>query len=244
MTVKTNDRLIQLALAITLFLNIVFWFSIRDVQARWENVPPPPSEKFASAYGLGDKSLAYRTNGLMIQNMGDTGGRLTSLVDYDFERLTKWFFLQDYLDEKSNYTPYLAAFYFGSVQDPQKYRPVLPYLTEVGMRPYGQKWRWLVHAVQITKDKLQDNEKALELAQLLAQSKHPDMPNWVQQMPVFVLTDKGQKEAAYALMLEILKSSSENMHPNEIYSMRIYICNKILDQQEAQDNPLCEGITE
>ena len=242
MTVKTNDRLIQLALAMSLLLNIVFWYSVRDVKAKWENVPPPPSEKFAAGYALSDQSLAYRMNGLMIQNMGDTGGRLTSLVDYDYNRLTKWFFLQDHLDEKSNYTPYLAAFYFGAVQEPEKFRPVLSYLQEVGMRTYGEKWRWLVYAIQITKDNIQDRDKALELARLLTKSKHPDMPNWVQQMPAFVLTEKGDKEAAYALMVEILKTSARKLHPNEVRSMRIYICTKILEPDEAKKDPLCDGV--
>lgn len=239
-----KEAIVKLTLSLALVLNIGFWFSVRDTQAHWENVPPAPSEKYASIYGMGDKNLAYRMNGVMIQNMGDTGGRSSSLVDYDYDRLTRWFFLQDKLDPISNYIPYLATFYFGAVQEPEKFRPVLAYLEEVGIRPYGEKWRWLVYAIHITKDNINDKDKALEIANLLSQSKHPDMPNWTQQMPAFVMTDAGDKESAYALMVEILKSSAEKLHPNEVRSMRIYICTQILEPEEAKRDALCEGMNE
>ena len=237
-----TDRYIQIGIAIVLSLNIAFWFSVRDIEARWANVPPPPSENFASIYGLGDTNLSYRLNGIMLQNMGDTGGRSTSLKEYDYNRLTQWFFLQDKLDKASNYIPYLATFYFGAVQKPEKFRPTLEYLKEVGVRPYGEKWRWLVYAIQIAKNNMDDKDEALVIANLLANSKHPDMPAWAKQMPAFVMTQKGDKEEAYNLMLEILKTSGDKLHPNEINSMKIYICTQILEKEAAASNPLCEGI--
>lgn len=213
------ERIISIALVITLFLNILFWFHVRYMQASWDNVPPPPDKKFAAVYGLGDTSFSYRLNGVMLQNMGDVGGRTTSLKDYDYNRLTKWFFLQDSLDPLSNYVPYLATFYFGAVQEPEKFRPVLEYLKEVGMRPYGEKWRWLVYAIQMAKNNMGDKDKALELAYILSSINYDDTPAWVEQMPAFVLTDKGKKKEAYALMLEILKTSADKMHPNEVLSL-------------------------
>ncbi len=239
---KKTDQYLQISMAIVLLLNIVFWFSIRDMRARWESVPPPPDQRFASAYGLGDTSFAYRLNGLMLQNMGDVGGRTTSLKDYDYDRLTKWFFLQDKLDPESNYVPYLAMFYFGAVQIPAKFTPVLEYLKVVGSRPYGEKWRWLVYAVEMAKNKIDDKDKALELAHILTQTKDPDAPTWIQQMPAFVLTAKGDKEAAYALMVEILKTSATKLHPNEVNAMKGYICEQILDKEQAAKNALCEDL--
>ncbi|MCB9991585.1 MAG: hypothetical protein H6867_09505 [Rhodospirillales bacterium] len=89
----------------------------RPLQARWVNVPPVPSEAAAIAMALGDRALAYRMYGIMIQNLGDTGGRVTPLKDYDYPRLGQWFMLEDKMDERSDFIPYLAAYYFGGVRN-------------------------------------------------------------------------------------------------------------------------------
>src|SRR5690606_23680957 len=134
---------------------------------------------------------------------GDTGGRTTSLNDYNYEELAKWFFLADTLDPVSNYVPYLAAFYFGGVQEPEKFRPVLDYLVHVGNRAEGEKWRFLAHAVYLARFELEDNDTALELANKLARVNNPNMPGWTRQMPAFIMNTQGKKEAAYALLLEM-----------------------------------------
>lgn len=229
----------QICIALSLIFNIAFWFSVRGVQAEWSNVPPAPEAYYAAMFGLGDKNFAYRVNGLMLQNIGDSGGRTTPLKDYNFDMLTKWFFVQDYLDPRSNYMPQLASYYFGAVQEPEKYRPVLDYLEHIGVRETGEAWRWLAHAVYFSRFKMDDQEKALSLAYKLADSKHPDMPGWTQQMPAIILQSKGDKKAAYAIMLEILRSQVDRLHPSEVNSMKLYICTRVLEPEEARDNPLC-----
>ncbi len=241
MNSSNQASLVKLGLAVAVILNILFWFSVRDEQVRWNNVPPAPDKKYASSYGLGDKSFAYRINGIMIQNLGDTGGRTTSLKDYNYKTLTDWFFVQDHLDEKANFIPYLASYYFGGLQEPEKFRPVLDYLEEIGKRSYGEKWRWLAQGVYLARFKLNDLDKALSMAETLSKIDNENMPTWARQMPAFIMTAKGEKEAAYALMLEILKTSSDSIHPNEINAMRAYICTKILELVKAKESPLCEG---
>ncbi len=235
-------RAIQIFLVLALILNITFWFSVRDMGARWGNVPPPPDIKYAASYGLGDASFAYRINGIMIQNLGDTGGMITPLEDYNYETLSNWFYLQDHLDQTSDFTPYLAAYYFGSVQNPSLLPPLLNYLSDVGGRSYGEKWRWLAQGVFLARYKLKDLDKALKMAEFLADTKNDNVPAWVRQMPAFVLSARGEKEAAYAILLEILKSRGENLHPNEVNATKAYICTRILDKKEAKSNPLCENI--
>ena len=234
-----SERYVQVLLAFALFLNIVFWFSARDIRQEWGNVPPAPDVKYAASYGMGDTSFSYRLNGLMIQNLGDTGGRVTALRDYDFEALARWFFVEDALDPHSNYIPYLAAYYFSDVQEPEKFRPVINYLKVVGRRPEGENWRWLAQAVFMARFKVNDMDLALELAEILAQSQADDVPAWARQMPAFVLNAKGDKMGAYALMLQILKSGADKMHPNEVNTMKTYICTRILNEADARDNPLC-----
>ncbi len=236
------DRKFQIVFALVLVVNIALWFSVRFVQASWVNVPPAPDVKYASLAGLGDRSFAYRLNALMIQNFGDTGGRLTPLEDYNFNILADWFFLQDHLDEQSDFMPYLAAYYFGGVQKPEKFRPLLDYLQMVGVRPYGEKWRWLAQGVFLARFRLNDLDRALELAELMSSSGASDVPAWARQMPAFIMNVQGEKKAAYALMLEILKTSAETLHPNEVYSMRIFMCTRLLEEEEAAKNSLCDGL--
>ena len=176
------------------------------------------------------------------QNFGDTGGRSTALKDYNYETLSKWFFLMDHLDAQSDYIPYLASYYFGSTQDVSTLYPVLDYLEHVGSQKEGQKWRWLAHAVYLARFRINDYDKALELAKTLASIEYDDAPNWVKQMPAFVLSAKGDKKAAYAMLLEILKTSGKKLHPNEIAAMKAYICNSVLVEEEASTNPLCETV--
>ncbi len=240
--VSSKVRAIQIFLIFTLVVNFLFWLWVRDMRVSWNNVPPAPDVKYAPLYGLGDSSLAYRLNALTIQNLGDTGGRTTSLKDYNYERLTKWFYLQDALDPISDFIPYLASYYFGGVQEPEKLRPVLDYLSDIGNRSYGEKWRWLAQGVFLARYKLKDLDRALEMAEILAATENENAPEWVRQMPAFIMSAKGEKNAAYALMLEILKTRGDKLHPNEVNAMKDYICKRILDKQDADQNPLCGGL--
>jgi len=237
-----KDKILKAVLAFVLAVNILTWFYAREAQGRWLNVPPVPGKLGVVSFSLGDKQFAYRSLGIVLQNLGDTGGRTTSLKDYDYDRLTQWFFLMDDLDPISDFVPFLASYYFGGVQDPKKFRPVLDYLAEIGTRPEGQKWRWLAQGVYLARYRMNDLDKALELAYKLARVENDDMPGWARQMPGFVLTAKGEKEAAYALMVETLKSSADKLDPTEVNYMREYICTRILDENEARGHPLCQNI--
>lgn len=236
------EKRVTLALVFALLVNFLFWLNLRGVQAQWGNVPPAPKEHFAAIYGLGDEKFSYRINALMLQNLGDTGGRVTALKDYDYEKLNAWFLLQDKLDPVSDYIPYLASYYFSAVQDPEKFRPVLDYLKMVGIRPEGTKWKWLVQGIFFARHKLGDLEKALELANELAITENKDAPIWTRQMPAFVMNAKGSKREAYSMLVETLKANMDEMAPEEINATRHFICEQILDGAEAKDDPLCEGL--
>lgn len=234
------EKRVRLALALALLVNVAFWFVQRDMRAQWGNVPPAPKEQFSASYGLGDKSFAYRMNSIMLQNLGDAGGRVTSLNDYDYDELTNWFFLQDKLDSVSEYIPRLASYLFGGVQDSRKFRPVLDYLRAVGERSEGTKWNWLVFAVFFARHELEDMDKALELANVLAKNESETAPAWIKQMPAYVLNAKGSKREAYSLLVETLKANMNNMSNEEINATRAFICERILGAEEASSDPLCQ----
>ena len=175
----------------------------------------------------------------MVQNFGNTGGRVTPIKDYDFEKLGGWLNLHYTLDPKSNLVPYMAAYYFGASQDPTKIRPIIEYLRIAGNSAEGEKWRWLAQAVYLARFKLKDLNLALEIAGDVAEIQNDDMPDWTRHMQVNVLNQQGEKEAALQLMLSILRDKSENLHPNEVNERIRYICEQILDPEEANTHSLC-----
>jgi len=238
-------RITGIVLLMALSLNIFFWLYGRSFQAQWMNVPPVPKASFQEASALGDAQLAYRANAIMIQNLGDSGGRSHSFAQYNYERLTQWLFLMDRLDPRSNFIPYLAAYYFGAVSDTQKLEPLTLYLAHAGERPQGEKWRWLAHAAYLARFEMQDLDLALHYAQRLSalEARYDmDLPQWASQMHIFIQNTMGNKQEAYGLMLEILREQASTMHPNEVNFMREYICTRILEPAQARINELCDNI--
>lgn len=220
--------------------NIAFWYHAHDIRAEWANVPPAPSESGAAILTLGDEQFAYRSAGIMLQNLGDTGGRVTKLSDYHYDELGHWFFLLNKLDSASHFIPFLAAYYFGAVQGPSKLGPVVDFLAAVGAQDEGEDWRWLAQAVYLARYGMKDMDKALKLSYQLADLWQEGRPGWMKQMPVFVTAAEGDKQAAYDLMVAILQNEADRMHPNEVNFMISYICERLLDGQAAKTNPLCQ----
>lgn len=225
---------------LALMANIAFWMGAKKNLPVWGNVPPVPSKGSVSSAALGDDEIAYRLVGYFLQNSGNVGGRYEALKDYDYVELGKWFALSEKLDPQSNYVPFLAAYYYGALEDPaQKLDSVISYLEEHGQLPYPQKWRWLAHAVYLSKYKQNDAPKALELAKILADLK-TDVAPWGRQMVAFVQLDMGNREAAYEFMARLLASEKDKVHPNEVNEMVRFICTRALEPAQALKNPLCQ----
>lgn len=229
-----------LCLCAAIIMNAALWYSVRDVKTQWSNVPPAPSFSGSMWASLSDPQFAYRTYGVFVQNMGFTGGRVTAYKDYDYEGLGRWFQLSHKLDSKSDFMPFLAGYSFSASQDPQKLKPVIDYLEVAAGNGEGQKWRFLAQAAFLARFKMDDLDRALELAEKLANIENPEMAVWAKQMPVFVLTAQGEKEAAYNLMVSMLHTEAENLHPNEVNAMVAYICEQILSPDQIGKDPLCK----
>lgn len=227
-----------------LFINTAIWFHARHLHARWGNVPPVPSYSGAMAFGLGDGQSAYRTIGIMMQNLGNSGAYNEPFKAYDYNKVGQWLRLGDRLDPQSNFLPVLAAFYFSATSNPAQLPPIVDYLATVGRRDDGTgiKWRWLAQAVYLARWKEHDLAKALGLANELATKWRPGRPLWIKQMPAFVMTAAGDKKGAYGLMLEILNEEKGKVQQAELNNTIYFICHSILDPADAADNPLCTSL--
>lgn len=248
MNVKYQKHRIKLywVICFLVLLQLLVWPRVRYIEPQWLNVPDAPSEELITMTFLGDSEMAYRAMGLVLQNMGDLDGRVTPIKDYNFYHLENWFFLLDKLNSTSNFIPYLAAFYFGATQNPAQLDQVIPYLQQASKADAGyEKWRWLVQAMFLARHRQNDMAKALALAEELAARNDPDTPIWTKQMQAFIRADMGEKEAAYGIIVSMLKEAvktPEKFDPAEIFFMKDYICNRLLEDADRAAHPLCEDV--
>lgn len=237
----TQLKTAYIVLVVILVLNAFSWNKLRYVQQEWLNVPNSPTKEDLAVSYLSDLEFAYRSSALKIQNFGDTGGRTGRFQDYHYDNLMGWLFLMDELNDKSSHIPFLGAYYFSATDKKDQLRLLTNYLNYVGHRPYDEHWRWLVQAIFIAKHNLKDYSLAKQYAENLARLYRPnDMPAYTIQMPAFIENDLGDKEAAYTILMSILKSSASDLHPNEVFFMKDYICNRILTEEEKSEHPLCQ----
>lgn len=231
---------VYLVLIFAVVLNVGIWLTTRDKLPEWANVPPPPTKLAASAGFLGDDELAYRSLAITLQSFGNSTGQVIALKDYNYHNLGKWFFLEDSLNSRSEYVPFLAGNYFGASQDPSQLGPLIDYLRVVGKRPEGEKWRWLGMAVFLARHRMNDMPLALSLSEELAKTYRPGMPAWPLQMKAIVASSMGEKDMAYGMMLEMLNTQAKTMDPAETRYMIDYICNTILSPVQSAKDPLCQ----
>ncbi len=135
------------AVLAALGLQALYWSQTRDLRAGWEGVPPAPSAQVAHALALGDSQFLYRATTFALQNMGDEGGRVTPLKDYDYQRLGQWFALLDRFDPEAEYLHVLVGYYYSQSPNPEHVRVVIAYLRRIAMNNPEHNWRWLAHAV-------------------------------------------------------------------------------------------------
>ncbi len=224
-----------------IFANFAFWTCSKDVLPKWDNVPKPPTMDVAAFVGLGDKEVSYRLYGYMLQNFGNTGGNFMSLKKYDYASLKEWFELTRGLDARADYVPFMAAYFFGAIEDDAaRLRYVIDYLAEEGAAPYPEKWRWLAQATYLARYKMNDMNLALELANKVAALPGYVAP-WARQLPAFVELKMGNKQAAYEIMMRMLATDGEKLHPNEVNEMIKFICERALEKKDAAKNPLCQN---
>jgi len=228
-----------------LLLNLVFWFGAKGLYAKWAGVPPAPDRTGAVIMSLGDEQFSYRFGGLTIQGLGDGGGRVVSLKDYNYTLLGQWFRLLNELDPASNHVPMVAAFYFGGTPVPSDVGIVVDYLAAIGSSPVGNKWRWLMQAVFLARHRMHDLDRALELAYRLARMQPigDDLPLWARQMPAFILKETGEKEAAREIMEHMLAESTADIHPNEINFMKGYLIEQLGVPREEVEEVLAKRLS-
>lgn len=184
-----------------------FWWKTHAILPEMTIVPDVPGEATVKALSLGDEEAFFRLLALNVQNAGDTYGRFTALYKYDFNRLYHWFLLLDALDHRSNYVPTMATYYFSQTQHRPDVKYIVDYLEQHAKGDIKDKWWWIVQAIYLSSHKLENKDRAMELADMLKDQR--DIPLWAQQMPAFVHEQRGEMEEASAIIESILKSEQD-----------------------------------
>jgi len=243
-------------LLISLFsLQLIFWYGISPI---WQGtkyikpelgiVPPVPGEEEVKLFSFGDDEFYFRVMGFQIQNSGDTYGRSTSLKDYDYSMLSKWWRVFDSLDFKSNLVPSMVSYYFGSTPNHKEQIPyVVDYLETHADKDPRTKWWWYSQAIYNAKHKMKDLDRALIIANKLASvPRDVDMPIWARQMPAFMLEKKGEYNEACDIIINII-DSHKNLSEGEMNFMIHFINERIIAMQEKEGNgervdPRCKAL--
>jgi hypothetical protein len=211
--------------ALLVLLQVALAFTIKGKRPPEAIVTPPPALRAAQAMSLGDDQFLYRALALEVQEMGDSGGRFSPLGDYNYGLLMAWFRLLDGLDARSDYVVSLAALQYGLTQKPEDAKLIAQYIREHAARDPAKKWRYLAHAAYIARHRGKDLDMALEIAKDLAAVDVPDIPAWTKQMPAFIMTEMGDKEAALAYLSALIAtgemSEEEKIHMHNYIQRRL-----------------------
>jgi hypothetical protein len=195
-------RLFGLLIAVFV-AQVVFWSQTRHILPNMAIVPDVPGRDAVQALALGDEQFYFRVLALQIQNAGDTYGRFTPLKYYDYEKLSRWFHLLDALDNRSDYIPSLATYYYSQTQNTPDVRYIVDYLQSHAANRVETKWWWLIQAMYLANHKLEDKALALRVGMPLINAR--TIPVWARQFPAFIYEQQGDKEQAAYVMRHVLR---------------------------------------
>lgn len=211
-----------------LVAQIVFWSQTRSIWPNMSIVPDVPGREVVKALSLGDEQFYFRVLALQIQNAGDTFGRFTPLKDYDYNKLSKWFHLLDMLDNRSDYIPSLATYYYSQTQNTPDVRYIVDYLSTHAEGQVEQKWWWLIQAIYLANHKLNDKELALKVGAPLINAR--GIPLWARHFPAFIYEQQGEMEQALYVMEHVLKNYEEEKLSREDFNFMKYFIEERLNK--------------
>lgn len=232
----TKRQLFRSDILVIVFLiaQIILWTFTKEYKPDFTIVPDVPSEISVKALSFGDEEFYFRALAFDLQNAGDTFGRFTALREYNYVKLYNWFKLLDILDNKSNFVPALASYYFSQTQNTPDVIYVIKYLDEHSSPDLYNNWWWMGQAVYLANSKLKDKKLALELAKKLASTPRDDIPMWAKQMPAFIYEQMGEEEMALRVISDIL-NNVENINQGEINFMDYFVKERL--KKFAEDHP-------
>ncbi len=214
---------IGIALLLSLFLQCLWHFSFTELEVKRNELPVPPQSSFIRLVSLDDTITAAKVVMLWLQAFDNQPGVSIPLKELNYDKVIQWLDLILELDNKIQY-PLLAAIrFYAEVQDEEKQRKMIRYVSEKFIESPSTRWPFMTHAVYIAKHRIKDEQLALKCAQMIRQYAEGDkIPYWAKQMEIFVLEDMGELESAMILIGGLLESGElKDPHQRKFLGQRL-----------------------
>lgn len=201
---RRAQALTWLLLSLFLAAQLAFAQAAKPLRARIEEMPYPPSPPALKLLAFGDDQFLFRALCRWLQDVGDGGGRVRPLRDYDYDRVVGWLRAADALDAESQYPYELATNYFGALSDPAtapaRVAKIVEYCREAALADPPRRWQWLVWAAAKTPLTVKDRGLAHLLAtDFLAMRDQAEVPPWLPLLAIPLYRFSGDLAAAHAL---------------------------------------------
>jgi hypothetical protein len=198
-----------LLLGALLALQIGWRASQPSPAASAEALSPPPASGALRAAGLGEPVPLAGLLALRLQAFDNQPGVSIPFAALDYGRVTAWLSALLALDPRADYPLLMASHLYAQVPDAARQRAMLDFVHRAFLDDPNHRWRWLAHAALVAKHRLHDLPLALMYARAVAErARGADVPHWAQQMPIFILEDMGELEAARIELGALLATGS------------------------------------
>lgn len=195
-SLQAVPRNVMLIGACLLALQIGWRASQPAPSARAEDLPPPPSATAAQLASLGEPITLAGLMALRLQAFDNQPGVSLPFAALDYAKLGGWLDRILGLDQRSNYPLLMASHLYAQVPEQGKQRLMLDFTYRQFLLDPERRWRYLAHAALIAKHRLHDLPLALSYARAIQDKARGTALHWASQMPIFILEDMGELEAA------------------------------------------------
>lgn len=194
-------------LIISLFLQLSWHHFFTELEINKKPLPEAINPSYIKLISLDDSITASKLAMLWLQAFDNQPGISLSLQDLNYDHVISWLDLILNLDNKTQYPLFAAIRFYAEVQNPEKQRKMIQFVTEKFMEEPNHRWASMAHAVYIAKYRLKDINLALQTARLIREyAKGDKVPYWAKQMEIFILEDMGELESAMVLLGGLLES--------------------------------------
>jgi hypothetical protein len=214
---------IGFALLLSLFLQCLWHFSFTRLEVKRHALPTPPQSSFIRLVSLDDTVTAAKLVMLWLQAFDNQPGISIPLKELNYDKVIEWLDLILKLDNKIQY-PLLAAIrFYAEVNDEEKQRKMIHYVSKKFIESPNDRWPFMTHAVYIAKHRIKDVQLALECAQMIREyARGENVPYWARQMEIFVLEDMGELESAMIVIGGLLESGElKDPHQRKFLGQRL-----------------------
>ncbi len=220
-SVKFVPAPVLVLLAAGLVAQIV-WHGVRPPPtARAIDLPSPPSADALAMSSLGDPVATAKLLMLWLQAHDNQPGVSIPFASLDYATVAGWLTRILELDPRGQYPLLAASRIYASVNDEARQRYILDFVYRKFFEDPGQRWPWLAHAAIVAKHRLADLPLALKYARAVSEhARGPGVPDWARDMPLVILEEMGELEAARVMAGYLLSSGRVKAEHEKRYLMQ------------------------